>query len=377
MKYELSDAQNSLAEAVTRFLEGTAPVASRREWLGKAKGKGYRALWQKCAELGLAGVFSARDGGGSVSGYPLSDGAIIAEIAGASLTPMPFIGTCLSVAALNHPPYAGQIEGDISSGAAIAAFAVEEEFGVWEPGQVGTMARIDGDELCIEGRKIMVADATSADLFCVICRIGDGVAAVIVPATTSGVKITSCKSLDLLRDYGTVEMRGVRVARSAAATTSSDAVAALIRQAQCLHLAESVGALDALFNMTVDYTRERYAFGRPIGSFQALKHRIATLMLWVESSKAIVDSAVAAVDADGEDAAMLVAIAKAYVGDKSVLVAQECTQIFGGVGLTYEHDAHLYLRRLTVNRALLGTPEQHRLRVADHLDIASATGALQ
>ena len=127
--------------------------------------------------------------------------------------------------------------------------------------------------------------------------------------------------------------------------------------------------------MTVDYARSRYAFGRPIGSFQALKHRIADLMLWTETCKGTTDVAIDAVAGGDADADFLVSVAKSYVGDQSVRIAQECTQMFGGIGLTFEHDAHLYLRRITTNRTLLGTPVQHRARVAATFDITVGEGA--
>ena len=139
------------------------------------------------------------------------------------------------------------------------------------------------------------------------------------------------------------------------------------RLATCLQLAESVGAVDRLSALLLDYARNRHAFGRPIGGFQALKHRIADITLWVESCKGTVDAAVDAVSNDSEDADLLISVAKSYVGDRSIRIAQECTQMFGGIGLTWEHDAHLYLRRVTTNRALLGTPEQHRAHIARHL----------
>jgi alkylation response protein AidB-like acyl-CoA dehydrogenase len=146
------------------------------------------------------------------------------------------------------------------------------------------------------------------------------------------------------------------------------------RLATCLQLAESVGAVDRLSTLLIEYARHRHAFGRPIGGFQALKHRIADITLLVESCKGAADAAVDAVSNDSEDADLLISVAKSDIGDRSIRIAQECTQMFGGIGLTWEHDAHLYLRRVTSNRALLGTPEQHRRRVTEILRVRDAVG---
>jgi len=112
---------------------------------------------------------------------------------------------------------------------------------------------------------------------------------------------------------------------------------------------------------------DRYAFGRPISSFQALKHRVADILLWLESAKATTDAAIGAVDDRADDADRLVRVAKAFVADKALTIIGECIQFHGGIAMTWEHDIHLYLRRSTVNRALYGTPEHHRERLCELL----------
>jgi alkylation response protein AidB-like acyl-CoA dehydrogenase len=108
---------------------------------------------------------------------------------------------------------------------------------------------------------------------------------------------------------------------------------------------------------------DRYAFGRPISSYQALKHRVADILLWLESAKATTDALITAIDDGAPEAARLASVAKAYIGDKSLTIIQECVQFHGGIGVTWEHDIHLYLRRASVNRAVYGTPEHHRDRL--------------
>jgi alkylation response protein AidB-like acyl-CoA dehydrogenase len=131
-----------------------------------------------------------------------------------------------------------------------------------------------------------------------------------------------------------------------------------------LQTAETVGAADRVFEFTGKYAQDRFAFGRPIASFQALKHRFADMLMWLEFSKAIADGAAEAIDEGREDAPRIASIAAAYAGDRCLDVIDDCVQISGGIGVTWEHDIHLYSRRVALNRAVYGSPEQHKERVA-------------
>jgi alkylation response protein AidB-like acyl-CoA dehydrogenase len=122
--------------------------------------------------------------------------------------------------------------------------------------------------------------------------------------------------------------------------------------------------MQAGFDMTVEWSRDRYAFGRPLASYQALKHRFADMLTWLEASHAISDAACVATEQGAENAAELVSAAKAFVGQYGTEVLQDCVQMHGGIGVTFEHDLHLYLRRFSVDRALAGTPSDHRQRIA-------------
>jgi alkylation response protein AidB-like acyl-CoA dehydrogenase len=130
-----------------------------------------------------------------------------------------------------------------------------------------------------------------------------------------------------------------------------------------------VGLADRTYEFTVEYAQDRFAFGRPIASFPALKHRIADIQVWLQVSRATADKAARAVDAGGDEAGRLVSVAKSYVGKRAVDIIHDCVQINGGIGLTWEHDIHLYLRRALVDQVVYGTPEQHRERLATLLGI--------
>jgi len=370
VRFDLTEERRSLADIVAQFLAKELPSTELRPWLGAVSGRAYRDWWRRCGGLGWSGIFAPPGTGeyGPLSEAPLLDAALVAEVSGRALCPSPLVGTSAAVAALAADPgTAESILAAVLDCTSIAAYALEEPGGVWELDELATTARVEGNELVIDGTKAMVADAGTADVLLVACHLDNGVGLVLVPAQTAGTTVHEQRGLDLLRSFGTVRFEGARVGRDALIAKADPP--SVLQLATCLQLAETVGALDRLFDLTLAYARSRYAFGRPIGSFQALKHRIADLLLSVEGCKGTVDAAIDAVSAGSPDSDLLVSVAKVYVGDRCVQVAQQCTQILGGIGLTWEHDAHLYLRRVTTNRAVFGTPEQHRARIARLLDV--------
>jgi alkylation response protein AidB-like acyl-CoA dehydrogenase len=143
---------------------------------------------------------------------------------------------------------------------------------------------------------------------------------------------------------------------------------ALERQQQIavvLQCAETCGVVERVLEFTISWAFDRYSFGRPLASYQALKHRFADMKTWLEACHATTQAAARAVEDRSDEAAELVSVAKSFVGSRSTVIIQDCVQMHGGIGVTWEHDLHLYLRRATVNRALYGTPEEHRRRIAD------------
>ncbi|MDP9168013.1 MAG: acyl-CoA dehydrogenase, partial [Actinomycetota bacterium] len=142
--------------------------------------------------------------------------------------------------------------------------------------------------------------------------------------------------------------------------------ALIARQSQIaavLQCAEVVGILDAVFGFTVQWALDRYTFGRPLASYQALKHKYADMKIWLEASRATTRAAITAVAARSDDADLAVSVAKSYLGERAPAMLQSCVQMHGGIGVTWEHDLHLYLRRVTLYRSMFGTPEDHNLRV--------------
>ncbi|MGB7867401.1 MAG: acyl-CoA dehydrogenase family protein, partial [Mycobacterium sp.] len=170
----------------------------------------------------------------------------------------------------------------------------------------------------------------------------------------------------LVKQYARVHFGGVDVDHSAAVGSAAETAALIDRQsqlAQVLQCAEVVGILQTVFDFTVAWALDRHTFGRPLASYQALKHRFADMKMWLEACRATTAAAVAAVSAGSPDAGLSASIAKSYVGEMATEIVQGCVQMHGGIGVTWEHDLHVFLRRVVLYRSMFGTPEEHNLRV--------------
>jgi alkylation response protein AidB-like acyl-CoA dehydrogenase len=215
--------------------------------------------------------------------------------------------------------------------------------------------------------KSPVEAAGQADHFLVSARNEDGLCQLLVPADAPGVSVAPLESLDLVRRFGELRFDDVELPASALLGGPRGAAADIERQLQIalvLQCAEAVGAADVVFEQTLAYMFDRFSFGRPLASYQALKHRFADMKMWLEASHATATAAAQAVQARSDDAPELVSAAKSYIGDHATTIIQECVQMHGGMGVTWEHDIHLYLRRATIARVLYGTPTEHRERIA-------------
>jgi alkylation response protein AidB-like acyl-CoA dehydrogenase len=232
-----------------------------------------------------------------------------------------------------------------------------------EPGVTATPSgagfRLDGVADRVE------AGAESAVLL-VVANCEGSVRQFMVPTDAAGVRVEEQRSVDLVKRYARVHFEGVEVDSTAAVGSAQQTAGLVSRQsqiAQILQCAEVVGILDVVFAFTVQWGFDRHSFGRPIGSYQVLKHKYADLKIWFEACKAATNAAVAEVAGRSPDAEMAVSVAKSYVGEYAPAMLQDCVQLHGGIGVTWEHDLHLYLRRVMLDRSMFGTPEDHNLRV--------------
>jgi alkylation response protein AidB-like acyl-CoA dehydrogenase len=326
--------------------------------------------WRRAAELGWAGLLVPEElGGGSVSGDGVADLALIAEQIGKTVAPGPLhpVSTVLAglVDAENAEGHSDTIEA-LVSGELVASWAVYEPGQPWAPCAATVTATSTPTGFRIDGVKDRVEAGTDSGVILVVARSEDGIRQFLVPADASGVKVAPQESIDMVKRYARVSFDGVEVDESAAVGVADQAAALIARQsqiAQVLQCAEVVGILDTVMDFTIQWALDRYSFGRPLASYQALKHRFADMKIWLEACRATTRAAVADVSARAPGADMSVSVAKSYVGEHAAPMLQHCVQLHGGIGVTWEHDLHLYLRRTTLYRSMFGTPEEHSLRV--------------
>lgn len=368
MLLQLSSEQEFFQKTTARYLEDNASVSELRRRRDEAEGFKSR-YWRQGAELGWTSLLVSEDDGGvSISGRGLVDLTLVAYEFGRHAAPGPLAATnvvagALSAAAGEHKALiAGLLDGS-----AIVSFCISENGSDDGLKDLRFEIAVQGNELVLNGVKRSVESANQASHLLVTGRTGAGLSQVIVPVDAKGVSITPMRGIDLSRRFSLVKFANVRVPLTAAVGPLGQADAAVEQQLQnalVLHSAEALGAMQAAFDMTVEWAFDRYSFGRPLASYQALKHRFAHMATWLQASHAICDEAARAATEARADAAELVSAAKAYVGQFGAELIQDCVQLHGGIGVTFEHDLHLYLRRHTLIRTLLGTPDAHLRRLA-------------
>jgi alkylation response protein AidB-like acyl-CoA dehydrogenase len=375
MDFDLT-ADQKLFRATTReFLEKEMPLTRVRELADS--GIGFEPdWWKRGSELGWnAMIVDPAAGGDSISGEGLVDACIVAEEMGRLVSPGPMLGSNVVAAALSEAANAAdhaEVIAALMAGEAVASWAVYEPRHGWSPMTPTVLATPDGSGYVLSGVKDRVDCGDQADYFLVTAAGPDGLAQFIVPAAAPGVTVAAEQSLDLVRRYARVDMDGVRLPATSVVSPAGAAEAAVNRQIQiavALQCAETAGAVQRVFEFTVQWAFDRYSFGRPLASYQALKHRFADMKLWLEACQATASAAAHATARRTEEADELASVAKSYVGQRATDIIQDCVQMHGGIGVTWEHDIHLYLRRATVNRAMFGTPSEHRRRLADILGV--------
>jgi alkylation response protein AidB-like acyl-CoA dehydrogenase len=362
VQLDLTDDQALFRDTTRHFVEAELPLTRTRELHDHPAG--YERAWLTAsAKLGWYSLLVPEAlGGGSVSESGILDAALVADILGRHVQPAPFVPmnvVARTLADVGSPRLQGEILPGIVSGDIVATWAFGDMEGGLDRG-AGVRAEPAGDAVRLHGMRGYVQDARFADhLLVMATRNGECIQA-LVPANAEGLTFRQLESLDLSRRFVHLELDGVLVPEDAVVKADFDEQFDI---AAVLNVAETVGAMDALFDMTVAYAKDRIAFGRPIGSFQAIKHLLADLALGLETCKAGAAAAAKAVAAADPLAGEIVSMTAAYVGDVGHDLAQECLQVHGGIGYAWEHDLHLLLRRIQTNASLYGEPTWHRERV--------------
>jgi alkylation response protein AidB-like acyl-CoA dehydrogenase len=342
-----------LEDAARRLLADHFPTSRLRAMIADETQyqDGVRELRRRAGELGWFGFLVPEEfGGGSLSGPGVLDAALIARHRGRGLAPGPFADIHVAAAAIAGGARRDQqaaLLPDLACGELVIACAFGGPLRVAE----------SAEAVVLDGQVRPVAYAADAD----ILLVGVNARRFLVPADAAGLTIRSLHGLDLTARAAEVRLDAVTLGRSAEIITPCAPEVAI---GAVLTAADSVGAMERMLEMTVEYARTRRAFGRTIGSFQAVKHQIADLSMLVAASRAVTEAATEAIAAGHRDAVEIASIAKAFVSEQSHQVGQGCLQLHGGIGYAWEHDLHLYLRRVAANGVAYGSARQHREQIA-------------
>jgi alkylation response protein AidB-like acyl-CoA dehydrogenase len=363
--------QDELRDSVRRFLTAKSPMSAVRELM--ADDTGYDpAVWKQMAQqLGLQGIAIPERFGGS--GFSFVELTIVLEETGRALLPAPYFSSAVLAA------YAILDSGDesaaaawlpgIADGSRLATLASTEDSGEWTLDGLSMAAERDGDGWRLSGVKSYVVDGHIADLVLVAARTPAGLSLFAVDGSAEGLTRSVLPTLDQTRrlarlEFDHVPARLVGVDGAAGAT-----LAATLDKAALALAAEQVGGATRVLEMAVEYAKTRQQFDRPIGTFQAIKHKASEMLLRVESARAAAYYGAWAVADDTDEVPTVASLAKAYCSEAFFYAAGENIQIHGGVGFTWEHDAHLYFKRAKSSQLLFGDGVFHRERLLERIGV--------
>ncbi len=363
MHFELSEEQNAIYDLVVGFMADKWSGDNRRQGLDSYPCQVPGELVREIADLGFFGISIRENSGGG--GEPLLTSALIAEAAGGGLFPSLLTTTLVAAKALELCGADFNWLARLIAGQQTVAIAIEEPNGCWGPDAIELTAQMDGQGGYLSGSKILVADGDFAQVFLVAALLPDGPALIRVDADAGGVQINSMRRLDG-QSIVELEMKDVRFEQD---DVLGDG--AILNQVYdiwtLLIAADLLGNAQSVLRMTTDYAKERQQFARPIGSFQAVAHRLADIQVDVEIGRSLLYGACLALEDESAEAEALVSAAKAWMNDLGVKAAEAGLQVHGGIGYTWELDIHLHLRQARSNAVTLGDSKYHRARVASHL----------
>lgn len=340
--------REALADAIRELLRRKADSAAARAAMGRTP-RIDRNLWTTlCSEIGVAALPIPEELGGA--GASFAETAAVLEELGTSMSPVPVFATALATAALliADDDAAATYLTDIATGERIATVCWADASGWERPG-------VRADAGLLTGTAEYVVDGESADLFVVLAASGNSITLHVADAAAEGVTVTPQPVMDPSRPLARVEFDETPAVTIAAGAGLPQR---LRSYAWALLAAEQTGGAAAALELTVEYTKSRKQFGRIIGSFQALKHRMADMYALVETSRSIARAAIAALVSDAPDADDLAAAAHVYCSEAFASVAGEAIQLHGGIGITAEHDIQLYFKRAHGSSQLFGQPHQ-------------------
>ncbi|TQN30884.1 hypothetical protein FHX37_0772 [Haloactinospora alba] len=362
-----TDVEEELRSSVRALLADKSPVSAV---LGRVDEGGAAvvdsALWQELAGLGTTGLPLDEELGGS--GATFREAAVVAEELGRGLAPVPYLGSAVMVtsALMSLGRDEAALLEALATGGSVAALAVGLATAPDAPFPTSVRAAADGT---LSGTVEGVADAIAADRLLVPASGPEGPALCLVDAAET--RRSAVVSLDMTRPLTDVDVSGASGRLVASGQRADTALRAALVNGCALLSAEQLGIAEWALETTVDYVGTRTQFGRPVGSFQALKHRLADLWVGVSQARAVVRNAADAVAAESSEVELNASLAQSFVSDVAVRATEEAVQLHGGIGFTWEHPLHLYLKRAKSDAIALGTPDRHRRVLSRLADIPS------
>jgi alkylation response protein AidB-like acyl-CoA dehydrogenase len=362
MYFDLNDEQQAIKSTAREFLAARYKSERIRELLDSEHGFEH-SDWEEMAELGWPGLALPEEWGGQ--GLGTVDLAVLFEEMGYALAPSPLFSNTIVGLALARCAADEQKERWLRPLAAGERRGTPARFDAGAPvvpGSFAMEARADGEGVVLDGEKVLVMDASAADFFLVATADGRRH---LVERGAEGVSVAAEPSLDPTRRLGSVRFDGVRVAAEDTLPAPAADYAPVFLRACVAIAAESTGVAQRALELAVEYAKDRKQFGRPIGSYQAVSHRCAQMLLETENARSVVYGAAWAAEAEPESLPLSASMAKAYASDAGWRVPDASIQVHGGIGFTWEHDLHFFLKRGKSNAAMLGDSRWHRDRVAE------------
>jgi alkylation response protein AidB-like acyl-CoA dehydrogenase len=364
--FGLSDEQRQLKETAREFLRNECPTTLARQAMAAEDGMPHE-LYREIAKLGWNGLIVPEQFGGA--GLSMLDMAVLLEECGYAAMPGPFLFSSAIAASAIVRGGSEELQSRwlpaLAEGRAIGTIAIVDEDDGLEPRDITAMAVKNDSGFILLGAKMFVPYAHLADFIVVAARVesADEAALFVIETDTPGLRVKPLKCLDLTRRIARVELDGVRV-NAGAWLRGADLFERVIDIGATAIAADSLGGIERALEMAVDYSRVREQFGKPIGSFQALKHAAAEIVADLEPARSLVWYAAHAQDALPAEAARAAAMAKARLCEIYTRATDRAVLMHGGIGFTWEHDIHLWFKRARFNESCLGTPVYHRERVA-------------
>ncbi len=375
MELEFSADQEELRDSIRAVLVRESPISLARKVV--EDGARPTELWNTVTSLGWPALTVPEADGGI--GLGMIEAGILAEELGRVLAPGALLPTITqfvpAVRETGTDEQRAHFLGAVANGTCSGTLAVAEHAGSYDPATVEATVTIDGEHAVLQGEKRFVVEGDAVDEIAVVAREpgttgDDGVRAVVVPS--DAVTHTVVHAVDGTRRLTHVHLDGARVTSDRVLGRGESAAVPLrraIEEATVAIALEVVGTSQQIFDVTLDYAKQREQFGVPIGSFQAIKHKFADMMVALERARATGYFAALTIAEDDERRTTATSVAKAAAGDCQRLLGKEGIQIHGGIGYTWEHDMHLYVKRVRSGEAMFGSSTTHRARIADQLGI--------